>query len=123
MNQKPTEIWFKAIRISIKTKSMLKMFEPITLPKAKSASFFFAATTLVTSSGRDVPTATIVKPIRLSLIPKLEAIIFAFVTTKSPPKTTPKIPIRMKIMLFGRERVFIFSSTCSGFFKADFTRM
>ena len=45
------------------------MFEPITFPRARSFSPFLAATTLVTSSGKLVPTATIVKPTRASLIP------------------------------------------------------
>lgn len=51
------------------TNKMLNMFEPITLPIAISLSPFLAATIEVTSSGRDVPIATIVRPIRLSDIP------------------------------------------------------
>ena len=39
---------------------ILKIFDPITFPMAISVSSFFVATTEVTSSGREVPTATIV---------------------------------------------------------------
>ena len=46
------------------TSKILKILDPITLPKAISISFFHAATIEVTSSGRLVPKATIVKPIR-----------------------------------------------------------
>ena len=45
--------------------TMLKMFEPIALPSARSLSPFFAATIEVTSSGRDVPIATMVIPTRV----------------------------------------------------------
>ena len=48
-----------------------------------SASPFFAAESDVTSSGSEVPNATIVRPIRLSLIPKPDAIVFAPLTTRS----------------------------------------
>ena len=47
-----------------KINKMLKIFEPIALPKAKPGSFLIVATTEVTSSGNDVPIATIVKPIK-----------------------------------------------------------
>ena len=69
------------------------MFEPITLPTAISVSPLKAATTLVTSSGSDVPIATIVSPIRVSSIPNEVAISVAQSTTRSPPKMIPAIPI------------------------------
>ena len=67
-----------------KIKTMLNNEDPIALPTAISASPFLAATTEVTSSGSDVPTATIVKPTNKSLIPNLVAIKDALSTTKSP---------------------------------------
>ena len=44
------------------TNRILNMLEPITFPKANSFWPFLAATTLVTNSGKEVPTATIVNP-------------------------------------------------------------
>ena len=52
---------------------MLKTFEPITLPMAIADLPLRAATTLVASSGRDVPNATIVRPITASLTPQERA--------------------------------------------------
>ena len=49
---------------------MLKMLEPTTLPMARSFSPFLDATMEVTSSGRDVPNATTVRPISVSDRPK-----------------------------------------------------
>lgn len=49
---------------------MLKIFDPTTFPMAISLSPFLVATILVTSSGKEVPMATIVNPIRASLILK-----------------------------------------------------
>ena len=40
----------------------LKILDPTILPMAISAFFFIAATTEVASSGREVPAATMVKP-------------------------------------------------------------
>ena len=42
--------------------NILKIFDPRTLPRAISFSPFKAATIEVTSSGREVPMATIVRP-------------------------------------------------------------
>ena len=53
---------------------MLKIFEPTIFPTTKSKSFFMTALTEVTSSGREVPNAITVAPIRKSLTPKLPAI-------------------------------------------------
>ena len=64
---------------------MLKMLEPTTLPMARSFSPFLDATMEVTSSGRDVPNATTVRPISVSDRPKLAAISEALSTTKLPP--------------------------------------
>ena len=48
-----------------KMKTILKMLEPTTFPSANSLSPFRAATSEVTNSGREVPIATIVKPINV----------------------------------------------------------
>ena len=61
------------------------MLEPTTLPMARSFSPFLDATMDVTSSGRDVPNATTVRPISVSDRPKLAAISEALSTTKLPP--------------------------------------
>ena len=74
------------------TRSMLNILEPITFPSAISTSSFFAATIDVTSSGRLVPSATIVSPIRFWLSPRLEAMVEAPFTTKSPPNFIATAP-------------------------------
>ena len=53
------------------------MLEPIALPSASPLSPFLVATIEVTSSGRDVPIATIVRPMKFWLTPKLAAMIQA----------------------------------------------
>ena len=72
---------------------MLKMFEPTTFPTARSFSPFLAATTDVTSSGSDVPSATMVRPINVWLHPNVNAIFDALSTTRLPPHTIPINPI------------------------------
>ena len=71
------------------------MFEPMALPRASPLSPFREATMLVTSSGRDVPIATIVRPISVSLRPRDAAIAEALSTTVSPPNTTAARPKMM----------------------------
>ncbi len=78
---------------SPKTNKMLKILEPKAFPTAKSLSPLSAATTLVISSGKDVPMATMVSPISALLMPKDSAISLAESTTSLPPKiiaTSPK---------------------------------
>jgi hypothetical protein len=53
--------------LTANTQSRLKIFEPITFPMAISIFFFLAAITDVTSSGIEVPIATIVNPTNPSL--------------------------------------------------------
>src|SRR5699024_7922979 len=94
-----------------KTKSMLNKFEPITLPIAISVSPFFIATIDVTNSGREVPTATIVSPTKLALIPNDVAISVAEFTTISPPITIPTIPkIDTNIVLVSDTSLLVSSS-------------
>ena len=74
------------------------MQDPIIFPSAKSSSCFTIATIEVISSGREVPSATIVRLTTLSGILIMLAIEVALLTTKSPPYFSAKPPIRMKIM-------------------------
>ena len=55
---------------------------------ASPLSPFLVATIEVTSSGRDVPIATIVRPMKFWLTPKLAAMIQALSTTRLPPNIT-----------------------------------
>ena len=73
-------------------KKTLKMFEPIIFPTAISFSFFIDALIDVTISGSDVPTATMVKPIKSSERPNFSAIPTAASTVTLPPKITPAKP-------------------------------
>ena len=56
------------------TSSVLKRFDPMMLPNARSFSPLRAAAIELASSGRDVPTATMVRPISKSLTPRARAI-------------------------------------------------
>ncbi len=75
-----------------KTIQMLKMLLPTMLPTSKSLSFFLAAMIVVTSSGRDVPSAMIVSEITRSEMPTAAAIVEAELTTSWLPPTTPARP-------------------------------
>ena len=52
------------------TAKELNMFEPMTFPKTSSGSPLRAPAIAAASSGREVPSATIVSPIISSLMPK-----------------------------------------------------
>jgi len=67
-------------------KKILKIFEPITFPIAISLFFLKAATSDVTSSGREVPIETMVRPISFSLTPRKVAIATDLSTTNLLPK-------------------------------------
>ena len=71
---------------------MLKILEPMMLPKAKSVFPFSAETMEVISSGRLVPMAMMVQPMILSLTWKSFAKPFALSTTNSPPYFRATIP-------------------------------
>ena len=75
---------------NIKQKFIIQ--EPTIFPSAKSSFCFIIATTEVTSSGRDVPSATIVRLITLSGILSIVAIVVELFTTKSPPYFNAKPP-------------------------------
>ena len=89
-----------------KINSMLNMLEPTTLPIASPLSPFFAATIDVTSSGREVPIATIVSATSRWLMPKLTAILLALSTTNCPPNITAAKPPMINSTLIIGLRVF-----------------
>lgn len=65
------------------------MFEPTTLPRARSEFFFRAAAMHDASSGREVPPAIMVRAITASDTPSIFAIELADATKRSPPYTSP----------------------------------
>ena len=99
----------------------LKILEPITFPIAIPVSPFLAATADVTSSGRDVPIATIVSPISVSVIPAALAISFALFTTTCPPAMISASPITIYNKHFHIGSLPACSSSV-GFFLAFKTR-
>ena len=74
------------------TNRILNILLPTIFPIAMPAFPFLAAETDVTSSGSDVPKATIVSPIKRSLMPHALAIVVAPFTTKLLPATTSTAP-------------------------------
>ena len=64
---------------------MLKIFEPTTLLTLKSVLLLIAATILTASSGRDVPNATMVRPIIRAGTLSIFAIVEAPSTKMSAP--------------------------------------
>ena len=92
-------------------------------PIAISVFFLRAATTEVASSGRDVPMATMVNPIIVSLRPKLLAIILALSTLHFPPKNNAANPIKTyRISLNRLFSFFVISSFISSFLFSFFSR-
>src|SRR6187551_1148975 len=69
------------------THKILKILLPTTLPTAISRSPLTVATTEVTTSGKEVPAATIVKPITASLTPHAVASSTALCTNQRAPNT------------------------------------
>ena len=79
-----------------------------------------AAVTEVNNSGNEVPKATIVNPINLSLKPKIFATKVALSTTQLLPATIKTNPITVKISAFGKERFFISSDSSTVSEERDF---
>ena len=106
---------------------ILKIFEPTTFPTAISSSFFLAATMDVTSSGRLVPKATMVSPIRVSESPAMRAILTAPSTTQSPPNLMATMPPAMNMRQSQIGRFLIsassFSSACISSFVLSVFRL
>ena len=94
------------------TNKMLKILLPTIFPIAMSAFPFFAAMTEVNNSGKDVPRATIVSPIKRSLIPNILARLVAASTVTSLPHTTNTKPIPAFSKSFQTEPETSISSAC-----------
>ena len=77
---------------SARTIQILKILLPTMFPTRRSDSPFLAAVTVVTSSGREVPSAMMVREMILSEIPIAVAIVEADWTTSSLPATMPISP-------------------------------
>ena len=82
------------IPASDRTRTMLKIFDPIIFPKAISWLFFNALINDAASSGRLVPRAIIVKPITSSDTPSNSAIVWELFTVKSAPTRRTIRPIK-----------------------------
>lgn len=78
----------------------LKIFDQMMFPIAISVCLFLAAMTEVTSSGTDVPIATILAPIMIFDTPNISANILAYSTIKSPHTYNPYIPNTINISDF-----------------------
>ncbi len=78
------------------TTHILNILLPTMLPIRRSLSFLRAAATVVTSSGREVPIATIVRETIRSEMPIPTAMAEAELTTSSLPATMPAKPRNTK---------------------------
>ncbi len=78
-----------------KTIQILKMLLPTMLPTKRSLSPFLAAVMVVTSSGSEVPRATIEREMIRSEIPMAVAMNEAELTTSWLPATTPAKPTKI----------------------------
>lgn len=103
------------------TASVLKRLEPMTLPRAMSCSPFRAAITDDANSGSEVPIATMVRPMIMSLTPKTRAISTAPQTSRrelamssTRPQTSQKTA-RARGILFSVACAAISSPRASGF--------
>ena len=90
------------------TKTMLKRFAPIMLPSDRELWPLISDVTAVTNSGKDVPRATIVRPIIASLMPKNLAITVALSTSKRAPTAINTAPTA--IIIISLTRPFLPSS-------------
>ena len=92
----------------IKRSKFIK-FEPIIFPSPKSVSFLVIAIIDVTSSGKDVPKPTIVRPIIVSETPKaLDKLLALFTNVFAP--TAVNIAEKIKSKIVGS----IFACVCCG---------
>ncbi len=65
---------------------------PKILPTEREDCFFTMAVMVVMSSGREVPTATMVTPMTRSEMPMNRASSLPLLTSKSAPQTMPTVP-------------------------------
>ena len=75
------------------TSNKLNIFDPTTFPIAIFSLSFLIATIDVTSSGKEVPSATILDPIIYLAILNFFANCTLLFTTKSPPNFNNILPI------------------------------
>jgi hypothetical protein len=78
--------------VNPKIQKILKMFDPTIFHTARSACPRFAAIIEVASSGREVPMATIVRPMNASESLAIRAISMAHSTKIFPPRNKPTNP-------------------------------
>src|SRR5690606_34926388 len=96
------------------THKILKMLLPTTLPTAISRCPLILATTEVTTSGSEVPAATMVNPITASLTPQAVAISTALCTSQRAPHTSnARPPITISIFFQTGTGSLSISSTSS----------
>lgn len=86
---------------------ILNILLPMMLPTMRSVSLRLAAVIVVTSSGKDVPSAMIVREMTRSEMPMAEAMLEALLTTSWLPAMSPAKPMRV--------RNIDFPILCSGF--------
>ena len=103
------------------TTHILNILLPIILPTSRSYSPFLDDTIVVTNSGREVPKATIVNDITLSLSPNVLAILDALFTTRSLPIIMQARPSMINIIDLPSPNG-AFSSSLSFFDLARVTR-
>lgn len=106
------------------TIQILKILLPMILPTMRSVSLWRAATMVVTSSGREVPRAMMVRAMMRSEIPIPWAISEALFTTSWLPATRQTRPMRARrkdlpSLYLGFSRFLVFASR---FLKAMATR-
>src|SRR5690606_22197769 len=82
------------------TQRILKILLPTTLPTAMSRWPRIVAITDVITSGKEVPAATIVKPITASLTPQAVANSTALCTNQRAPNTSKTKPPTTSTMFF-----------------------
>ena len=101
------------ILLTPRMKRILKIFDPMIFPRARSVFFLYAAMIEVASSGSEVPIAIIVSPITLSESPKYLAMSVAPLTIRSPPKISPQSQRTIRRHDFQRGKILIFPFSCS----------
>ena len=82
----------------------LKILDPTMLPRAICPFFLLTAMMDDTSSGSEVPPATMVRPMMASDTPHSRAMAEAASTNMSPPKMSPPKPRTMEAMHTAIER-------------------
>lgn len=90
------------LALTPRIKRILKILDPMIFPRAMSVFFLYAAIAEVASSGSEVPTAIIVSPMILSLIPRVFAIHTAPLIIHSPQRTSPANPRIIQVIPFQR---------------------